>query len=130
MGLPRIENRTVGDCIKHIVMWHVAGANATEKDQVAAAIKSRFEGLRGLIPGLLHLEIGVDFSRVSYACDVVLYSEFSSKEALAAYATHPAHLKVRDELEGMRIARHQVDYVQDVEAVASSSGPASHTAVG
>ena len=130
MGLPSIENRTVGDCIKHIVMWNVAGANATEKDQVAAAIKSGFEGLRGLIPGLLHLEIGVDFSRVSYACDVVLYSEFSSKEALAAYATHPAHLKVRDELEGMRIARHQVDYVQDVEAVASSSGRASHTAVG
>lgn len=129
MGLPSIKSRTDGDCIKHIVMWNVAGTNVTEKDAAAAIIKSRFEGLRGLIPGLLRLEIGVDFSRVSYACDVVLYSEFSSKEALAAYATHPAHLKVRDELEGMRIARHQVDYVQDAEAVISSSGRPLSSAV-
>jgi hypothetical protein len=38
---------------------------------------------------------------------------FESKEALAAYATHPAHVKIRDELEGVRIARYQVDYVTE-----------------
>jgi hypothetical protein len=42
---------------------------------------------------------------------VVLYSEFESQQALDAYAVHPAHLRVRNELEGLRIARHQVDYV-------------------
>jgi hypothetical protein len=57
------------------------------------------------------LEIGVDFSKVNYACDIVLYTEFESKDALDAYATHPAHLKVRDELDGARIARYQVDCV-------------------
>ena len=30
-----------------------------------------------------------------YACDVVLYTEFESQEALEAYAIHPAHLRVK-----------------------------------
>ena len=59
----------------------------------------------------------MDFSRVSYACDIVLYSEFDSRQALAAYANHPAHLKVRDEVEGMRISRHQVDYVPGLKVI-------------
>ncbi len=49
-------------------------------------------------------------SRISYACDVVLYSEFDTQASLDAYVTHPAHLKVRDALKGLRVARHQVDY--------------------
>ena len=65
---------------------------------------------RKLIPGLLHLEIGVDSSRVDYACDVVLFSEFESQQALDAYATHPEHLRVKRELGDLRVARHQVDY--------------------
>jgi len=35
------------------------------------------------------------------------------QQALDEYATHPEHLRVRDELEGVRIARHQVDYEVD-----------------
>ena len=100
--------------IKHIVMWNVRGATADERRNAIRFLKSRFEGLRGRIPGLLRLEVGVDTSRVDYACDVVLYSEFESQQALDAYGTHPEHLRVRDELDGLRIARHQVDYSPDV----------------
>ena len=99
--------------IRHIVMWNVRGATPDERDNAIRFLKSRFEGLRGRIPGLRRLEVGVDTSRVDYACDVVLYSEFESQQALAAYATHPEHLRVRDELEGLRVARHQVDYEPD-----------------
>jgi hypothetical protein len=53
----------------------------------------------------------VDLSHVDYACDVVLYSEFESLQALAEYAIHPEHTRVRQELEGLRITRHQVDYI-------------------
>ena len=38
-------------------------------------------------------------------------SEFDDEAALKLYADHPAHAKVRAELEGIRIARHQVDYI-------------------
>ena len=97
--------------IRHIVMWNVRGDTPQEKARGIARLQRSFEGLRGRIPGLLHLEIGVDVSRIDYACDVVLYSEFESQAALDAYGTHPEHLRVKDKVADLRIARHQVDYV-------------------
>ncbi len=96
--------------VKHIVMWNVRGEDAASRERNIALLKSEFESLRGRVPGLLHLEIGVDDSRVDYACDVVLYTEFESRLALAAYAEHPEHLRVKSALAGLRTARHQVDY--------------------
>ena len=96
--------------IKHIVMWNVRGNTQAEKTQAIECLKRGFSGLLGKIPGLLHLEIGVDYSRIDYACDVVLYSEFESRIALDAYAMHPEHLRVKRELADLRTARHQVDY--------------------
>lgn len=96
--------------IRHIVMWTVVGDTPAEKAPAIDRVRDAFEGLRGQIPGMTLLEIGVDVSRISYACDLVLVTEFETEAALAAYATHPAHLAVRDALEGLRIGRHQVDY--------------------
>jgi len=96
--------------IRHIVMWNVRGEDAQQRFCNIELLKSAFLSLRGRIPGMLKLEIGVDTSRVDYACDVVLYSEFESQRALEAYATHPEHLRVKAALGDMRIARHQVDY--------------------
>jgi hypothetical protein len=96
--------------IRHVVMWDVRGATREEKLANIEQLKASFLGLRGRIPGLVHLEIGVDSSRVDYACDVVLVSDFSSQAALDAYATHPEHLRVKQELGTMRTHRHQVDY--------------------
>ena len=96
--------------IKHIVMWNVRGDTPEEKRAAVRFLKSCFEGLVGRIPGLTHLEVGVDTSGVDYACDVVLYTEFESQEALDAYATHPEHARVRQALGSTRTARYQVDY--------------------
>ena len=96
--------------IRHIVMWNVRGDTPVEKAQAIERLQNSFESLRGQIPGLLHLEIGVDSSRIDYACDVVLYSEFESQAALDAYGSHPEHLRVKRELADLRTARHQVDY--------------------
>lgn len=96
--------------VYHIVMWGVAGKTADEKAKAIAAVRNEFEGMIGKIPGLIKLEIGVDTSHVSYACDMVLVTEFESQAALEAYATHPIHLAARERLEGLRISRHQVDY--------------------
>jgi len=105
--------------IKHIVMWKLSGDSHQERAGHAVHLCTRFNSLRGRIPGLLHLEVGVDHSGVDYACDVVLYSEFESQAALDAYANHPEHLRVKDELAGLRIQRHQVDYVAPTEARAN-----------
>ena len=97
--------------IRHIVMWNVAGETAAEKQENIQRLRESFLSLIGHVPGLRHLEIGQDSSKVDYACDVVLYSEFDSQIALDSYAIHPEHLRVKAELGSMRIARHQVDYV-------------------
>lgn len=95
---------------KHIVMWNLRADSHVERAQATQLVKCKFEDLRGRIPGMLHLEVGIDTSRVSYACDVVLYCEFDSQQSLDAYATHPEHLRVRQELGNLRVTRHQVDY--------------------
>jgi len=101
--------------IKHIVMWNVRGDTPEEKSQAVSFVKSRFEGLKGRIPGMKRLEVGVDISGADYACDLVLYTEFDTQEALDAYASHPEHLLVRQELGDLRIARYQVDYPAPLE---------------
>jgi hypothetical protein len=96
--------------IRHIVMWKLRGDTRAEKQANIATITASFHSLRGRVPGLLHVEIGADTSAVDYACDVVLYSEFESQSALDAYATHPEHLRVKQEIGDMRTHRYQVDY--------------------
>jgi hypothetical protein len=96
--------------IRHIVMWQVKGDTLEERLATSGKIKFAFEALNGQIPGLCHLEVGINVSPADYACDAVLFSEFESPCALRDYASHPAHLDVRDRLAGLRIARHQVDY--------------------
>lgn len=98
------------DMIKHIVMWHVRGTSYADKATAIAQLKSSFESLRGQIPGLLHLELGIDTSRIDYACDVVLYTEFDNQDSLNAYASHPEHLRVKQEVADLRTSRFQVDY--------------------
>ena len=102
--------------IRHVVMWSVRGEDAAAHARNIALLKSEFESLRGRVPGLLALEVGVDDSRVDYACDVVLIADFASRQALADYATHPEHLRVRTRLGDLRSARHQVDYELDDDA--------------
>jgi heme-degrading monooxygenase HmoA len=96
--------------VRHVVMWRVSGDDASERLRNAQRVQAAFESMRGCVPGLRHLEVGVDTSRVDYACDVVLVSEFDDAAALAAYATHPAHLRAKAEAGDVRVERYQVDY--------------------
>src|SRR5260370_41719551 len=91
-------------------MWNVKGTTSAEKSESVRRLKAAFDGVREAVPGLTVLEIGVGVSAIDYACDVVLYSEFESKEALNSYATHPEHLRVKRELADLSTARYQDDY--------------------
>jgi len=100
----------IDQTIKHIVMWKVRGDTREERRNAALFLKDRFESLKGRIPGMQRIEVGLDTSGVDYACDVVLYTEFDTQESLDAYATHPEHMRVKGELGDLRTARYQVDY--------------------
>ncbi len=97
--------------IKHIVMWRLKEkANGVDKASNARLIKEKLEALRGRIPGLLALEVGLDYSATENSSDLVLYSEFESRSALDAYQEHPAHKAVMPFVLEVRAERRQVDY--------------------
>lgn len=99
--------------IKHIVMWRLKeeGVDGLSKAEVAAAIKQQLEALRGRVPGLLSIEVGLDIERQDTSADVVLVSEFADAEALAAYHHHPLHVAVAPFIGRARSERRAVDYV-------------------
>ena len=97
--------------IKHIVFWRVKGRdNEQTRDETVNAIKARIDELRGRIPGMVHIEGGVDFNRAETAYDVVLYSAFESREALDGYQVHPAHQEFVAFIGERRADRAIVDY--------------------
>lgn len=97
--------------VKHIVFWKLhENANGKTKSENALSIKQQLESLNGKIPGLIHLEVGIDFLQSPESADVVLYSEFESKDALHAYAIHPLHKAVIPFIAEVRSERRVVDY--------------------
>jgi hypothetical protein len=97
--------------VKHIVLWTLKNReNQQNREETAAAIKQRIEGMRGRIPGLLHIEGGVDFTRSADSWDVALYAELESREALAGYHVHPAHEEFKAFIGPRRAQRSLIDY--------------------
>jgi hypothetical protein len=97
--------------IKHIVLWTVNNRdNQQTREETAAAIKQKIEAMRGRIPGLLHIEGGVDFTRSADSWDIALYAELESREALAGYHVHPAHEEFKAFIGPRRSQRSLIDY--------------------
>ncbi|MGC8865589.1 MAG: Dabb family protein [Bacteroidales bacterium] len=97
--------------IKHIVMWKLKdSAHGFPKSKNALLIKEKLESLNGKIPGLLKLEVGIDFLQSPDSADIVLYSEFESREALQIYQDHPLHRAVMPFVAEARETRISVDY--------------------
>ena len=91
--------------VKHIVIYTLK--KDVDKAAAVELIRSVLEPLVGVIPGLKHLEV-----RAAYqgGMDYALYSEFESREALAAYAEHPAHLEAKSHFWEMLDSRVCADY--------------------
>ena len=97
--------------IKHIVMWKLKDQahGKTKKDNVSA-IKTMLEDLNGKIPGMISLEVGMDFSATDNSADIVLYSEFKDRKSLEDYQTHPLHEAVKPYILEARSERRIADY--------------------
>ncbi|MEW6697881.1 MAG: Dabb family protein [Bacillota bacterium] len=74
--------------ITHVVLFKFKDpANTTEA-------KERLMALKGKIPQLRHLEVGIDVVRSERSYDLALVSNFDSLEDLNAYQIHPDHQEV------------------------------------
>ncbi|MDA3884162.1 MAG: Dabb family protein [Candidatus Delongbacteria bacterium] len=97
--------------IKHIVMWSMKkDSDLALKISNAMEVKKRLESLKSNIFEIKKLEVGVNFSNSSTAYDIVLYSEFESREDLNHYMGHPKHLIIREYIDNVTEEHHVIDY--------------------
>jgi len=60
----------------------------------AEVLVQRLNALKGVVPCLVSIEAGVNFSESPVAYDVGLHTAFKTKEDLGTYQNHPAHVKI------------------------------------
>jgi len=93
--------------IVHIVMFKFKDEN---KDENLLVVKGKLEELVSKIPTLNSMEVGINFAQEDRAFDISLYSTFSTKDDLRAYAIHPEHLKVVELIKSVAKESKVVDY--------------------
>ena len=97
--------------IKHIVLWKLKeGAEGKSKQENARELKAALESLKGKIPEILALEVGLNFNPVETASDLSLYTEFKNQEDLDKYQKHSEHLKVVEIVKKLTAERRVSDY--------------------
>ncbi len=98
--------------LKHIVLFKLKpSAEGATKEENAKRIKRDLEALRGKIPQIKHLEVGINSIMSEASYDVAIYSEFANEADLTTYARHPEHLKVAEFVGKVRESRVVVDYL-------------------
>ena len=98
--------------LKHIVLFKLkAKAEGATKEENAKKIKQDLEALKGKIPQIRHLEVGLNSIMSEAAYDVAIYSEFANEADLNTYSRHPEHQKVAEFVGKVRESRVVVDYL-------------------
>jgi hypothetical protein len=95
----------------HLVMWTLKDeAEGAGRAPNAARMKALLESMRGKVPGLTRLEVGLATPGLEANCDVALLAEFSDAAALAAYQAHPEHVAMKPWIAAVRATRTVLDY--------------------
>ena len=92
--------------VRHIVFLKLED-NSEKNKQI---VKERMMQMQGNIDILKHIEVGINFSPEERAFDLVLITDFESKNDLLAYATHPVHVEVLKFLRSINTLSMVVDY--------------------
>jgi hypothetical protein len=77
--------------ITHVVFFKLKD-RSPESVRAAADVILK---MKGRIPGLLHLEAGIDLLHSERSYDIALLAKFNSLEDLQVYDAHPAHLEIK-----------------------------------
>ena len=91
--------------IKHIIF-----TKFTDPDVAVPEASKRLLALKEKIPQIRTMEVGRDFLHSDRSFDMALIVTFDTKEDLAVYADHPAHVLVKEYIHAHRLATAAVDY--------------------
>lgn len=92
--------------LKHIVMWKFKEG---ERENMML-FRERLLALKGQIPEIRAMEVGVNVIPSERSYDAVLVAEFDSPEALKSYSVNPLHKAVSDFCKTIRTSSVSVDY--------------------
>jgi hypothetical protein len=92
--------------VTHVVLFRMKDRTGDSARRTEAVLTD----MRGRIPGLLSVEVGVDYLRSDRSFDVALITRHESREALEAYQVHPVHEKVKAFMLEVREASVCVDF--------------------
>jgi len=97
--------------IKHIVMWKLKDfAEGADRAANAVKMKEKLDACAKLSAGTLRFEVALAQAGLEATYDVVLYSEFTDREALAEYVAHPTHQAIIPFIGAVRDERQCMDY--------------------
>ena len=92
--------------VTHIVLFKLKDRSEESARRAQTVIAS----MKGQIPGLLDLEVGVDFSREARSYDVALITRHATRADLDAYQVHPVHERVKEYIASVRDVSNAVDF--------------------
>lgn len=92
--------------VTHIVLFKLKDRSEDSARRAEAVIAA----MKGAIPGLLDLEVGVDFTRADRSYDIALITRHATRADLDAYQTHPVHERVKEYIVPAREASVVVDF--------------------
>lgn len=92
--------------IRHIVMWKFKEG----EQENMLLFRDRLLALKGQIPEIRAMEVGININPSDRSYDAVLVSEFDSLEALKAYSTNPLHVEVSSFCKTIRTSSVSCDY--------------------
>ena len=99
--------------LTHVVWWTLKPeAQGRTAVQNAALLKERLEALRGRIPSLKEITVGVEvLGSSTEEAGLVLISRHDNAEGLAAYVNHPEHQAVGVILKELVATRRAIDFL-------------------
>lgn len=92
--------------ITHIVLFKL-------KDRSIGSAEKAIDvliGMKGKIPQLRHLEVGIDVLHSERSYDVALVTRFDSLTDLRAYQAHPVHVEVATYINSVKDSSAAVDF--------------------
>lgn len=92
--------------LRHVVFFKLK--NPTP--EVLNETKNVLMNLKGKIPELIDIEVGIDVVRSERSYDIALITTFESLDAMKAYQVHPLHVEVLKYIAEVRETVIAVDY--------------------
>lgn len=86
--------------IEHVVLfkWQDEAMNGDDRQRVIASAHAGLAALKSKIPSIVDLSVGLNFSARSQGFHSGLVVRFHDRAGLEAYAQHPEHTKVVEQL--------------------------------